>query len=208
MSGVRSVPTDYGRSRVTARTRWRAGRRGRRDAAARIGIEHYTQQVRLGLVLALEELSARFHTEHAALVDRICAEAGRIVTEYDQQHEPVPAALARFGGWVSRWRTEVTACQQRGRALAACADQELAHYEAAYARKEDRLRVPFEERAEATPPGARPSDLVLDATWTGEPDWRLDTPPVPRALQLLERQRRQDHGPAGSIAGRAEWGTR
>ncbi|GGQ99380.1 hypothetical protein [Streptomyces aurantiogriseus] len=202
MSGARSVPTDYGRSRVTARTRWRAGRRGRRDAAARITTEHYAQQVQLGLELALGELRSRFHTEHAALIERLHAEAARIVTEYDQRHEQVPTALARFGGWVAQWRTAVTACQQRGLALAACADQELAHYEAAYARKEDRIRVPLEERAPTTPPGERPSAAVLDETWTGEPDWRLDTPPVPRALRILEQE------PVAGTAGPGEWGMR
>jgi hypothetical protein len=195
MSDVKSVPTDYGRSRLTARTRWRATRRGRRDGRAGIGTEHYARQLERGLRMTLEGLRSRFVTEHADLIDRVHAESARIVTEYDQRREDVPAALARFGGWVSQWRTEVTACQQRGLALAACADQELAHYEAAYARA-DRQAVP--------PPVSGGGVAVLEETWTGAPDWMLDDAPVRRALLILE----QRIGPAAAAAGRGGRGTR
>ncbi|MFJ6724185.1 MULTISPECIES: hypothetical protein [unclassified Streptomyces] len=191
MSEVKSVPTDYGRGRLTARVRWRASRRGKRDGRAGIGTEHYARQLDRGLRSALEELRSRFVTGHAALIDRVHAESARIVTEYDHRHEHVPAALARYGGWVSQWRTEVTACQRHGLALAACAEQELAHYEAAYARA-DRRDVPY-------PPGGAglsdPGDV-----WTGAPDWMLDDVPVRRALHLL-------HQRIGPDAGRAERGT-
>lgn len=134
MSEVRSVPADYGRSRLTVRTRWRATRCGRRDSHAGIGAGHYAQELAGGLATALGELRSGFTTRHAALIDRVREEAARIVTEYDRRDGDAPAALARFGGWVSQWRTEVAACQQRGLALTACAEQELAHYRAAYAR--------------------------------------------------------------------------
>lgn len=194
MSDVKSVPTDYGRSRITARTRWRATRRGRRDGRAGIGTEHYLRQLERGLRMALEDLRSRFVTKHADLIDRVHAESARIVTEYDQRREDVPAALARFGGWVSQWRTEVTACQQRGLALAACADQELAHYEAAYARA-GRQALPQ--------PVGGVGVAVLDETWTGAPDWMLDDALVRRALLILE----QRIGPAAAAAGRGGRGT-
>lgn len=194
MSDVKSVPTDYGRSRITARTRWRATRRGRRDGRAGIGTEHYLRQLERGLRMALEDLRSRFVTKHADLIDRVHAESARIVTEYDQRREDVPAALARFGGWVSQWRTEVTACQQRGLALAACADQELAHYEAAYARA-GRQALPQ--------PVGGAGVAVLDETWTGAPDWMLDDALVRRALLILE----QRIGPAAAAAGRGGRGT-
>ncbi|MFF8928074.1 hypothetical protein ACF1AO_12470 [Streptomyces longwoodensis] len=197
MSGVKSVPADYSRSRLTARTRWRAGRQGRRDAGAGIGTGHYARKLQRGLSAALGELRSVFIAEHAALIDRVHAEAARIVTEYDQRAEHVPAALARFGGWVSQWRTEVTACQQRGRALAACADHELAHYEAAYAREVGRRR---RGRPPESPSGERPSEAALDEVWTGEPDWMLEGAPVLRALKILEQR-------IGPAAGRAERGT-
>ncbi|MFJ4619059.1 hypothetical protein [Streptomyces sp. NPDC088812] len=195
MSDVKSVPTDYGRSRLTTRTRWRATRHGRRDGRAGIGTEHYSRGLERGLRMTLEGLRSRFVTEHAELVDRIHAESARIVTEYDQRREDVPAALARFGGWVSEWRTEVTACQQRGLALAACADQELTHYEAAYARAG--------RRAAAPPPAGGAAAAVLDETWTGAPDWMLDDALVRRALLILE----QRIGPAAAAAGRGGRGT-
>jgi hypothetical protein len=201
MSEVKSVPTDYGRARLTTRTRWRASRRGRRDGRAGIGTEHGVRQLEHGLRMALEELRSRFVTEHADLIDRVHEEAARIVREYDgpragdTRPEDLPAALARFGGWVAQWRTEVTACQQRGRALAACADQELAHYEAAYARA---------ARLEGLPPADSPGTTVPDGTWTGAPDWMLDGVMVGRALQILE----QRIGPAAATAGRRERGNR
>ncbi|GKQ35680.1 hypothetical protein [Streptomyces sp. A012304] len=195
MSEVRSVPADYGRSRLTARTRWRATRRGRRDGKAGIGTDHYTRQLERGLRMALEDLRSRFVTRHARDIDSVHEESARIVTEYDHRREDVPAALARFGGWVSQWRTEVTACQQRGLALAACADQELAHYEAAYARA---------ARQDPSQPTGTVADAVLDETWTGAPDWMLDDALVRRALQILE----QRIGPAPAASGRAGRGTR
>ncbi|MGW0823827.1 hypothetical protein [Streptomyces sp. NPDC002845] len=201
MSEVKSVPTDYGRSRITTRTRWRASRRGRRDGRAGIGNEHYVRQLERGLRMALEALRSRFVTEHADLIDRVHEESARIVTAYDRPREEgrrpedVPAALARFGGWVSQWRTEVTVCQQRGLALAACADQELAHYEAAYARA---------ARAEELPPAGSPGAAVLDGTWKGAPDWMLDDVVVRGALRILE----QRIGPAAAVAGRRERGNR
>ncbi|MCX4764291.1 hypothetical protein OG562_25690 [Streptomyces sp. NBC_01275] len=195
MSEVKSVPADYGRSRLTARTRWRATRHGRRDGHAGIGAEHCARQLAGGLEMALDELRSGFVTRHAALIDRVKEESARIVTEYDRRGEDVPAALARFGGWVSQWRTEVTACQQRGLALAACADQELAHYQAAYARA---------ARQEEPPPAQSPGAAVLDGSWTGAPDWMLDDVLVRRALQILE----QRIGSAAAQAGRGEQGTR
>jgi hypothetical protein len=195
MSEVRSVPADYGRSRLTARTRWRATRRGRRDGKAGIGTDHYTRQLERGLRMALEDLRSRFVSRHAQDIDSVHEESARIVTEYDHRREDVPAALARFGGWVSQWRTEVTACQQRGLALAACADQELAHYEAAYARA---------ARQDPPRPTGTVADAVLDETWTGAPDWMLDDALVRRALQILE----QRTGPAPATSGRAGRGTR
>ncbi|WP_405907097.1 hypothetical protein OG742_17905 [Streptomyces sp. NBC_00828] len=200
MSEVKSVPTDYGRSHVIARTRWRASRRGRRDGRAGIGTGYYAREIEEGLRMTLNALRSRFLTEHAALIDRVCEESRRIATEYDEPREDgrradVPAALARFGGWVSQWRTEVTACQQRGLALAACADQELAHYEAAYART-DRQDVPL--------PAASASAAALDGTWTGAPDWELDGPLVRRALEILE----QRIGPATGAAGQRGRGDR
>ena len=227
MSEVKSVPTDYGRSRLTARTRWRAARRGKRDGRVGIGPEHYARQLERGLRMALEDLRSRFVTRNAGHIDRVHAESARIVTEYDHRREDVPAALARFGGWVSQWRTEVTACQQRGLALAACADQELAHYEAAYtrarhraeARARRRARREAERRADARgeprpepleplePPEPDPSGAVIagpDEIWTGAPDWMLDEALVRRALHILE----QRIGPAAAAAGRGERGTR
>ncbi|MET9501361.1 hypothetical protein ABZY42_06410 [Streptomyces sp. NPDC006622] len=229
MSEVKSVPTDYGRSRLTARTRWRAARRGKRDGRAGIAPEHYARQLERGLRMALEDLRSRFVTRNAAHIDRVHAESARIVTEYDHRHEAVPAALARFGGWVSQWRTEVTACQQRGLALAACADQELAHYEAARVRArrhaqararrragrlaERRARARGDRRARAEPPelpeptGTATTDAVIsapDEIWTGAPDWMLGDALVRRALHILE----QRIGPAAATAGRGERGTR
>ncbi|WP_416977616.1 hypothetical protein [Streptomyces sp. T028] len=201
MSEVKSVPADYGRARLTARTRWRATRRGWRDGRAGIGTEHYARQLERGARMALDDLMARFLKERAAVVGRVHEESERIVTEYDapreddRRREDVPAALARFGGWVSQWRTEVTACQQRGRALAACADQELAHYEAAYARV---------ARLEELPSAGHPGSAALDETWTGPPDWLLDGVVVSRALRILE----QRTGPAAAAAGRRERGYR
>ncbi|MFF4586717.1 hypothetical protein [Streptomyces sp. NPDC001388] len=201
MSEVKSVPADYGRARLTARTRWRATRRARRDGRAGIGTEHYARQLERGARMALDDLMARFLKERAAAVGRVHEESERIVTEYDapreddRGREDVPAALARFGGWVSQWRTEVTACQQRGLALAACADQELAHYEAAYARA---------ARLEELPPAGAPGTAALDDTWTGPPDWLLDGVVVRRALQILE----QRIGSAAAAAGRRERGNR
>ncbi len=189
MSEVRSVPADYGRSRLTVRTRWRATRCGRRDSHAGIGAGHYAQELAGGLATALGELRSGFTTRHAALIDRVREEAARIVTEYDRRDGEAPAALARFGGWVSQWRTEVAACQQRGLALTACAEQELAHYRAAYARA---------ARQEEPPAAQSPRDAVLDGSWTGGPDWSLDDPSVRRALQILE----QRLGPAAAQAGR------
>ncbi|MFJ9716768.1 hypothetical protein ACIRPQ_12600 [Streptomyces sp. NPDC101213] len=226
MSEVKSVPADYGRSRLTTRTRWRATRRGRRDGRAGVGPEQYARQLERGLRMALEDLRSRFVTRHAAHIDRVHAESARIVTEYDHRREDVPAALARFGGWVSQWRTEVTACQQRGLALAACADQELAHYEAAHTRARARARRRAERRAArpARARGGRPAEppgvpvppgppewdtagtalAAPDETWTGAPDWMLDDALVRRALHILE----QRIGPAAAAAGRGERGTR
>ncbi|MFC9286783.1 hypothetical protein [Streptomyces sp. NPDC057052] len=230
MSEAKSVPADYGRSRLTARTRWRATRRGRRDGRAGVGPEHYAHQLERGLRMALEDLRSRFVARHAAHIDRVHAESARIVTEYDHRREDVPAALARFGGWVSQWRTEVTACQQRGLALAACADQELAHYEAARTRARARARRRAERRAQrraerlarprgdhrTEPPGVpeppEPPEWATagaalaapDEIWTGAPDWMLDDALVRRALHILE----QRIGPAAATAGRGERGTR
>ncbi|MEW2569311.1 hypothetical protein [Streptomyces sp. NPDC047070] len=195
MSEVKSVPAHYGRSRLTGRTRWRATRRGRRDGHAGIGAGHYAQELAGGLDMALDELRSGFVLRHAALIDRVKEESARIVTEYDRLHEDVPAALARFGGWVSQWRTEVTACQRRGLALAACADQELAHYQASYARA---------ARQEEPPDAPSPRAAVLDGCWTGAPEWMLDDVLVRRALQILE----QRLGPAAGQADRGERGTR
>ena len=133
--------------------------------------------------------SALIRREHT-LITRIREESVRVVTQYDVRQDPTPAALARFGGSVGRWRTSIDLCRSRAQAVTDRGNQQLAFYW-------DELRKTHPRLAASglLPPPARglPGQLELDRSWDRADVWLLTDDEqyrtaTSRALQILERQ--------------------
>lgn len=151
-------------------------------------------QVRCGTAL----LRCRTLAAHRDLYGRIQAESVRVVHQYTVRGEPAPAALARYGQMVARWRSAAAVCRQQAQQLADEANQLIACYwDAAWTRAQEDGEV-----SGPRPPGRLPGEIELDHTWASLDDSLLsdrwyapegagrtaDPSAVAQALHILDHQ--------------------
>ncbi|SFK21802.1 hypothetical protein SAMN05192584_104287 [Streptomyces pini] len=121
-------------------------------------------------------LRARMLAANRGLSARIQAESVRVVIQYAERGRPAPAALARYGEMVARWRSTAAVHRAMAQELVDRTNWLLACYwDSAWqrARRQAEEDVPADS-AERRPTRWLPGRVRLDPTWHRVDDW-LDT---------------------------------
>lgn len=129
-------------------SRWSATRRGLRDQSLVLTmrpptastdmtdasgelpplVTAYVEEVSAAAARASDRLRSRLVRRKKDLITQIHGESVRVVACYDTAGSRLPAALARFGGWVGQWRTEADGCRYRAQMIVERANQRLFRY--------------------------------------------------------------------------------